>query len=273
MDPSPPTMMSASTCASFRNLACLLDYFRCHHSTISRANLGTKCPAIGGTDERSSQRHDVFGALSVEHGEITRGQQSFEAIAESEHLPTKFVCRERGTAQNGIEPGTIAAASKNTIRVFIRGKVTASFSDRPVDGSGPLIVKLPTLADEPLALTKSIVATKNYDDEVAWKNGGDVAILDTSAARFSRKNEASLTSTRSGRFWTPSMPLAPSQIVVVLRRACICLPPRLKEISALLLRNKKAESSPCHRVTGESREIDCSGIWPSVVPCNRTHWD
>src|SRR2546425_980295 len=65
------------------------------------------------TDERSAQRHDVFRAFAVEHGEITRWQQSFEAIAESEHFPTKFVGRERGTAQDGIEPGAIAAAGKD----------------------------------------------------------------------------------------------------------------------------------------------------------------
>ncbi|PYL98291.1 MAG: hypothetical protein DME27_05770, partial [Verrucomicrobia bacterium] len=53
-----------------------------------------------------------------------------------------------------------------------------------------MLVKLPTLADEPLALTKSIVATKNYDDEVAWKNGGVVAILDYFGGAISRKNEA-----------------------------------------------------------------------------------
>ena len=57
-----------------------------------------------------------------------------------------------------------------------------------------MIVKLPTLADEPLAISKSIVASKNYDDEVAWKNGGVVAILDYFGGAISRKNQA-LTST------------------------------------------------------------------------------
>src|SRR5207244_3183982 len=90
-----------------------LDYFRCDHGTIARANLGNEVPTVGGPDERSTQRHDVLRTLAVEHGETTRRQQSLEAITESEHFPTKRVGRERGPAQDRIEPGAIPAAGKN----------------------------------------------------------------------------------------------------------------------------------------------------------------
>src|SRR5207253_2853266 len=64
------------------------------------------------------------------------------------------------------------------IRVFIRGRLQHLYRIDQSPGSGPLIVNLPTLPDEPLAISKSIVAAKNYDDEVTWKNGGAIAILD-----------------------------------------------------------------------------------------------
>src|SRR5207247_3204437 len=55
---------------------------------------------------------------------------------------------------------------------------------------GPLIIKLPPLPDESFAISKSIVATENYDDEVARKDCGVVAVLDHFGGAISRQEQA-----------------------------------------------------------------------------------
>src|SRR5205823_11310506 len=132
--------------------------------------------------------------------------------------------------KTALSPGQSPPLVRIPIRVFIRGKLQHLFRIDQSTGSGPLIVKLPTLPDESLAISKSIVATKNYDDEVTWKNCGVVAILDHFGGRLAERMRHS----PAWAVWpvlTPSIPFVPSRSLVVRRRACICFPARLKEIS------------------------------------------
>jgi len=161
---------------------------------------------------------------------------------------------ERGTAQNGIEPGTIAAASKNTNPRFHPRKGTASFSDRPVDRQRPLIVKLPTLADERSPSPNRSLLPRITTMRWRGKMVAMSPFLITSAAAISRKNEA-LTSTSGLAGFDAIDAVGAEQIVGRFKRHAL-FATAVKEIRRSFAKHK-SESSPCSSRTGESREIDC----------------
>src|SRR5437764_1158090 len=87
--------------------------------------------AVRRADDRPAKRHDAFGAFAIEHDIIAGRQQTFEAIAESDHFPAELFSGEDDAAKDGVKPGAIPAAGKNA-DACLHGEDTikAFFSDR-----------------------------------------------------------------------------------------------------------------------------------------------
>src|ERR1700719_3315633 len=87
--------------------------------------------AIGRANDRSPERHDPFRALAVEHDVVSRWQQAFEAIAESDYFPAKLFAGEHDAAKHRVEAGTIPAAGENAnARLHDEDTIKAFSSDR-----------------------------------------------------------------------------------------------------------------------------------------------
>src|SRR5207245_5644922 len=102
--------------------------------------------------------------------------------------------------------------------------------------------------------------TKDDAQEWAEKKRAVVAILDYFGGAISRKNEA-LTGTSGLAGFDTIDPVGAEQIVSCFEKSMHLFATAVEGNIALLLRNVKTKARLVHRITGESREIDCSGIW------------
>src|SRR5438552_3862102 len=260
IEPSPPTMMSASTCASFRTLRAFSITSAATTARSPAPILATKCPrfVVPISVPPSAMMFSVH--LRSSTVKSPGGNNPSKPSRNPSISQPSLSAASAAPRKTALSPGQSPPLVRIPIRVFIRGRLQHLFRIDQSTGSGPLIVKLPTLADEPLAITKSIVATKNYDDEVARKNGGVVAILDYFGGAISRKNEA-LTGTSGLAGFDAIDSVGTEQIVGCFKKSMHLFATAVEGNIALLLRNVKTKARLVHRITGESREIDCSGIW------------
>src|SRR5438477_11257664 len=260
MEPSPPTMMSASTRASFRTLRAFSMTFAATTARSPAPILATRCPrfVVPINVPPSAMMFSVhFRSSTVKSPGGNNPSKPSRNPSISQPSLSAASAAPRKTA---LSPGQSPPLVRIPIRVFIRGRLQHLFRIDQSTGSGPLIVELPTLPDEPLAISKSIVATKNYDDEVAWKNGSVVAILDYFGGAISRKNEAFTGATGLAGFAAIDT-VGAEQVVRCSQESVHLFATAAEGNFALLLRNIKTKARLVHRVTRKSREIDCSGIW------------
>src|SRR5439155_1327556 len=172
--------------------------------------------------------------------------------------PTQLIPASCNCNADVIEPSpptmmsASACASFRTLRAFsITSAATTARSPAPI---------LPTLPDESLAISKSIVATENYDDEVARKDCGVVAVLDHFGGAISRQDQA-FTGTSGLAGFDAIDSVSAKQIVCCSKESMHLFASAVKGNFPLLLRNIKTKARLVHRVTSEPRKIDRSGIW------------
>src|SRR5207253_3953566 len=251
IEPSPPTMMSASACASFRTLRAFSITSAATTARSPAPILATKCPrfVVPISVPPSAMMFSVH--LRSSTVKSPGGNNPSKPSRNPSTSQPSLSAASAAPRKTALSPGQSPPLVRIPIRVFIRGRLQHLFRIDQSTGSGPLIIKLPTLPDEPLTISKSIVATKNYDDEVTWKNCGAVAILDYFGGAISRKDEAFAGTRRLAGFNAIDSVCA-EQIVGCSKESVHLFASAVKRNFALLLRNIKTKARLVHRVTGES---------------------
>src|SRR5207244_8440064 len=260
IEPSPPTMMSASTRASFRTLRASSMISAATTARSPAPILATKCPRL--VVPMSVPPSAMIFSVHL------RSRMVKSPGGNNPSKPSRNPCTSQpilsaasaAPRKTALSPGQSPPLVRIPIRVFIRGRLQHLFRIDQSTGGGPLIVKLPTLPDEPLAISKPIVAAKNHDDEVTWKNCGTVTILDYFGGAISRKDEAFASMSRLAGFDAIDS-VAAEQIIGCSKESVHLFTSAVERNFALLLRNIKTKTRLVHRVTGKSSKIDHSGIW------------
>src|SRR6059058_3723875 len=260
IEPSPPMMMSASACASFRTLRAFSITSAATTARSPAPILATKCPrfVVPISVPPSAMMFSVH--LRSSTVKSPGGNNPSKPSRNPSISQPSLSAASAAPRKTALSPGQSPPLVRIPIRVFIRGRLQHLFRIDQSTGSGPLIVKLPTLPDESLAISKSIVATKNYDDEVTWKNCGVVAIVDHFGGAISRKDETFASMGRLACFDAIDSVCA-EQIVGCSKESMHLFSGTVERNFPLLLRNIKTKARLVHRITGESREIHRGGIW------------
>ena len=97
---------------------------------------------------------------------MARREETLEAVPKPNHFPTQLFCRQHDTAQDRIQPGTIAAAGQDTnprLHYSLGLGERLPLIDRPA-GRGPTIVERPPAGEQRGAFPKTIGTSENHHD-------------------------------------------------------------------------------------------------------------